>query len=103
MTVNFLLIFLLHAEDDLGWDDAFIRILEVQIWVQAKRSGVFEQMGGDFFVVNKVLHVRPRLIHSQESETVEDTRVDFLSPISNDADYYLSTCHDETRVVQDYG
>lgn len=89
MTVNLLLIFLLHAEYDLGWDDAFIRILEVQIWVQAKRRGVFEQMGGDFFVINEVLHVRPRLIHSQKSETVEDTRMNFLSPVSDDADYYL--------------
>jgi hypothetical protein len=38
----------------------------VQVRVQPKRSGVFEQMRRDLFVVNHVLHVSTWLVDAQE-------------------------------------
>ena len=42
MAINFLLVLLLQAEKNLSRYNPFIRILEMQMLVQAKRRGIFE-------------------------------------------------------------
>ena len=57
MTIDLLLVFLLHAKDYLCGYDALIRIFEVEVGVKCERSGVFEKMGRYLFFVDFVFHV----------------------------------------------
>lgn len=70
MTVDFLLILLLHAKQDLGWDDAFVRVLELYVRVQGKARGILKQMGGDGFVVDHIFHVVSGLVYAKKGENV---------------------------------
>ena len=64
MTVDLLLIFFLQAEDNLGWDNALVRKLEVEVGIQRERCCIFEQMGRDIFAIHGVLHVAAILVDS---------------------------------------
>jgi hypothetical protein len=92
MTINLLLVFLLQAEDDLTGHNTLVRVLEMQVRVDRERSGVLEKMSRDFLVINHVLHMVSGLIDAQEGETVEDTRVDFLAAVGDDANNNLFPC-----------
>ena len=85
MTVDFLLILLFHAKQDLSRDDAFVRVLELYVRVQGKACGILKQMGGDGLVIHHVLHVVTRLVDPEQRETVEDARVHFLASVCDDA------------------
>lgn len=65
MTINLLLVFLLHTKDYLCRHDAFVGIFEVEVRVKCERGGVFEKMGRYFFFVNFVFHVVSRLVDAQ--------------------------------------
>lgn len=65
MAINLLLILLLHAKYDLRGHDAFIRVLEMQVGIKSKGSGVLEQMCRHFLFVDFVLHVVSWLVNAQ--------------------------------------
>lgn len=89
MTINFLLILFLQAEHNLGWDNAFIRKLEVKVGIQRKRSRVLKQMSSDIFAIYGILHMSAILINSQGSENIKHTRVHDFTPISAYTNYNL--------------
>ena len=86
MTVNLLLVLLLHTEDDLRRDNPLVRVHESKVGIEAERCGVLEKVSGDRFIVHCVLHVVTGLIHSQQCKAVKDARVDFLATIRDNAD-----------------
>jgi hypothetical protein len=104
MRVDFLLIVLLHEEDDLRGNDPFVRILEVQIWINTNcqrtsmplgygrkehtATGVFKHVCLDWHSINHIFHVFT-LVDSQSSETVKYAWMNASSTIGNDADYDL--------------
>lgn len=91
MTVDLLLILLLHTEDYLRGHNSLIRVHESEVGVEAERGGILEEVSGDWFIVHCVLHVVTGLIHSQQCETVKNARVDFFTTIRDDADNNLGS------------
>jgi len=57
MTVNLLLVFLLHTKYYLRGYNSLVRIFEVEVRVKCERGSVFEKVGRYFFFVNLVFHV----------------------------------------------
>lgn len=70
MAVDLLLVLLLHAKEDLRGYDALVGVSEVQVRVEPEGGGVFEEVGGDWFVVESRLHVGTGLVDSEEGEYV---------------------------------
>ena len=96
MRVDFLLVLLLHAEDDLRRDNSLVRVPELEVLIEAERRGVLEQMSRNGLIVNHVLHVVAWLVHAEERETVKHTRVDLLASVGDDA-------HDDLhRIISGY-
>ncbi len=89
MAINLLLVPLLHAKEYLGRHHSLIRILEVQIVVNAEGRGILKEMGSDGCMVECALHVVARLVHPEERKDVEYSWVDFSTSIGDDADYDL--------------
>lgn len=90
MAVNLLLIPFLYAEYDLRRHDAFVRIFEMQIRIETEGRRVLKQVRRYFLVVHEVLHVIAGLINAKKSETVENSGMDFLATIGDDADNHLN-------------
>ena len=89
VTVDLLLILLLHTKDDLRGHDTLVRIFEVQVRVEREGCRVLEQMCSDRLMVDSISHVTTRLIHAKKSQTVEDAWVDFPATVSDDAYNHL--------------
>lgn len=89
MAVDLLLVLLLHAKEDLRGYDALVGVSEVQVRVEPEGGGVFEEVGGDWFVVESRLHVGTGLVDSEEGEYVQDPGMYFPPAICDDADYDL--------------
>jgi len=49
-------ILFLHAKDDLAWDNALVRVFEVQIGVQREAGGVFKDMSRNGSLLDHVGH-----------------------------------------------
>ena len=81
MTVDLLLIFLLHTEDDLRGDDTLVRISEVQVRVDRERCRILEH----WLMVDNISHVTTRLIHAKKGQTVQDAWVYFSATVGDDA------------------
>ena len=91
MTVDLLLILLLHTKDDLRGHDALVRIFEVQVGVESEGCRILEQMCSYWLVVDGVSHVAARLIYAKEGQTVEDARVYFPAAVSDDTYNHLNS------------
>ena len=89
MTVDLLLVLLLYAEDDLCRHNSLIRVHEMEVWVETEGRSVLEKVSGDRSIVHCVLHEVTVLVHSQQCETVKDTRVDFFSAVRDNANNHL--------------
>ena len=85
MRVDFLLVLLLHAEDDLRRDNSLVRVPELEVLVEAESGGVFEQVSRHGLVINHVLHVVAWLVHAEQREAVKYARVDLLASVGDDA------------------
>lgn len=91
VTIELLLILLFHAKYNLRGDDAFVRVSELNVRIQSKRCGVFEQVCSNFFAIDCVLHMITGLIHAEKRQAIENSRMNFLASISYDADDNLYT------------
>ena len=89
MTVDLLLILLLHTEDDLRGHDTLVRIFEVQVRVDREGRCILEQVSSDWLVVDDISHVTTRLIHAKKGQTVEDAWVYFPATVGDDAHNHL--------------
>lgn len=89
MTVDLLLVLLLHTEYDLRGHDALVRIFEVQVRVEREGRRILEQVCGDWLMVDSISHVPARLIHAEKGQTVEDARVYFPATVGDDAYNHL--------------
>jgi hypothetical protein len=74
MAVDLFLVLLLQTEDNLRRYDPFVRIFEVKIRVQSKRSCVLEKMAGNGYLgavgkFNRLLH-HPILIDTKKGQAV---------------------------------
>jgi len=65
MTIDLLLVLLLHTKDYLCGHDALVRVFEMEVRVECEGGGVFEKMGCDFFFVDFIFHVVTWLINAQ--------------------------------------
>lgn len=88
MRIELLLVPLLEAEDHLTRDNALLSSLELEIRVQGNLRRVFVHMGGDFALVHVVLR-NAFLEAAHCSQSVQCSRVHFLTTIGNDTDYNL--------------
>lgn len=66
MAIDFLLILLLQAEQNLRRYYSLIWVLKVEILIQTERSCVLKDMSMDMLVVDEILHKRPVLVHAKE-------------------------------------
>lgn len=89
MTINLLLVLLLHAEDDLRRQHLLIWKPQFQIRVQPKCRGVLEEMRLHLLLVDPAFHVTTFLVYAEEGEDVEHARVDLLAAVGYDTDDYL--------------
>lgn len=64
MTIDLLLILLLHTKNNLRRHNPLIGKLEMQIRVYRKRSGIFEYVCRDLFFVHHVFHMSTSLIYA---------------------------------------
>lgn len=85
MTINLLLVLLLHTEQDLGRNDAFVRVFELDVGIQSETRGIFEEMRRYGFVIYHVLHVVARLVHAKKSQDIQYPRMHFLATVGHNA------------------
>lgn len=102
MAIDLLLILLFHTEYNLGRDDSLIRVAEVEVRVERERRGVLEDVCGDWFVVDHILHVATWLVDTEEGEAIEDARMHLFASIGDDADYDLNEvgCTDLVKKIE---
>jgi hypothetical protein len=98
MTVDLLLVLLLHTEYDLRGHDALVGILEVQVRVEPEGRRILEQVCSDWLMVDSISHVPARLVHAKKGQTVEDARVYLPTTVRDDAYNHLvykskQVCH----------
>jgi hypothetical protein len=89
MTVDLLLILLLHTEDDLRGHDALVRIFEVQVGVEREGCCILEQVCSDWFMVDNISHVTAGLVNAKKSQTVEDAWMHFPATVGDNAYNHL--------------
>ena len=90
MTVDLLLILLLHTGDDLRGDDTLVRISEVQVRVDREGCRILEHVCSDWLMVDSISHVTTRLTHLKKGQTVEDAWVYFSASVGDDANNHLA-------------
>ena len=98
MTVDLLLILLLHTKDDLRRHDTLVRIFEVQVGVESEGCRILEQMCGYWLVVDGISHVAAGLIYAKEGQTVEDAWVYFPAAIGDDTYNHLNNAKVSTGI-----
>ena len=87
MTVDLLLILLLHTEDsdDLRGHDPLVRMFVVQVRVEREGRCILEQMRSDWFTIDNISHVTAGLVGAKKSQTVEDARMYFPATVGDNA------------------
>ena len=90
MTVDLLLILLLHTEDYLRGNDTLVRISEVQVRVDRKGCRILEHVWSDWLMVDSISHVTTKLIHPKKGQTVQDAWVYFSATVGDDANNPLT-------------
>lgn len=83
MGVQFLLVLLLEAEDDLDWTRG---LSNLPLGCDSNTTGILEDVGLDIFSTNGILR-NTILIRPHQSQDLERSLVDFSSSVGNDADH----------------
>jgi hypothetical protein len=102
MTVDFLLILFLEAKQNLGGNNSCVRVFKMKIRIKRKSRGIFEKMCCDINFIDFAHHVVARLVYAKQSEAIQNSRVDFIPAVGNNADQHLNEKRQPTYLDSRY-